>query len=304
LLRRRPETERLRAQVRDLEAERDRLRDAIARFGEALAATLDREQLERAIVETAVEAIGAAGGMFVPPKGPVVRSGDLQGPDRLQLPLTAGREMFGILVLAAPQFEPEERLTAASFAAHAVVALENERLHRIVERQALVDGLTGLANRRQGEETLSAEVSRANRFESPLAVVLCDLDDFKQLNDKHGHPAGDAVLREFAALLAVTMREADLAARWGGEEFLLVLTGTDAPGGLLLAERIRALLEERAILTPDGAAVSVTASFGVAGHVAGASENELVAAADAALYKAKRSGKNCVEAAPVAFGAA
>ena len=289
---------RLRARVRELEAERERLRDAIARFGEALAATHDPDQLQRVIVDTAIEAVGATGGMLVPTTGSVVQVGDLGGRERLQLPLTAGRQSFGILILTGDEFPPEERMTAASFAAHAVVALENARLHRVVERQALVDGLTGLANRRQAEDALASEVARAVRFDSPLAVVLADLDDFKALNDRYGHPAGDAVLRAFAGILEETLRESDLAGRWGGEEFLLLLPGTDAAGAALLAERVRETLAGRAILSPDGSAMRVTSSFGVAAHAAGLTEIELVAAADVALYGAKRLGKDRVEGAP------
>jgi diguanylate cyclase (GGDEF)-like protein len=289
---------RLRARLRELEGERERLRDAIAGFGEALAATHDTELLQRVIVETAVEAVGAKGGMLVPASGAIVQVGNLSGDERLQLPLTASRQNFGTLILVGDAFPTEDRLTATSFAAHAVVALENARLHRVVERQALVDGLTGLANRRQAEDALATEISRAERFDNPLTVVLADLDDFKALNDHYGHPAGDAVLRGFAGILEETLRESDLSGRWGGEEFLLLLPGTDSPGAMLLAERIRATLAGRAILTPDGAAVRVTSSFGLASHVPGMSEIELVTAADSALYAAKRAGKDRVEGAP------
>ncbi len=177
---------RLEARVRELEAERKRLRDAIAGFGEALAATHDTEQLQRVIVDTAIEAVGAKGGMLVPASGAVVQVGDLSGDQRLQLPLTASRQNFGTLILIGDEFPTEDRLTATSFAAHAVVALENARLHRLVERQALIDGLTGLANRRQSEDALATEISRAARFDNTLTVVLADLDDFKALNDRYG----------------------------------------------------------------------------------------------------------------------
>ena len=295
----RDETKRLlEVRVRELEAERERLRDAIAGFGEALAATHDTEQLQRVIVDTAIEAVGAKGGMFVPTSGVIVQVGDLRGHERLQLPLTASRQNFGTLILVGDEFPTEDRLTATSFAAHAVVALENARLHRVVERQALIDGLTGLANRRQAEDALATEISRAARFDNALTVVLSDLDDFKALNDRYGHPAGDAVLRAFAEILQETLRDADLAGRWGGEEFLLLLPGTDNRGAMLLAERIRATLAGRAILTPDGSAAHVTASFGLATLAPGMTEAELIAAADAALYAAKRGGKNRVEGTP------
>lgn len=289
---------RLEARVHELEAERARLREAISGFGEVLAATNDSDQLQRVIVDAAIEAVGAKGGMLVPPNGAIVQVGDLRGDERLQLPLTAAGQNFGTLILVGDEFPTEDRLTAASFTAHAVVALENARLHRVVERQALVDGLTGLANRRQSEDALATEISRAARFDNALTVVLADLDDFKALNDRYGHPAGDAVLRAFAGILDETLRDADLAGRWGGEEFLLLLPGTDSLGAMQLAERIRATLAGRAILTPDGAAARVTASFGLATLAPGMTEEELVAAADAALYAAKRGGKDRVEGTP------
>jgi diguanylate cyclase (GGDEF)-like protein len=178
-----------------------------------------------------------------------------------------------------------------------VVALDNARLHRIVERQALVDGLTGLANRRQCEDALSSELARVERFGGSLAVVLADLDSFKDVNDRYGHPAGDAVLREFADLLQDSLRDIDLASRWGGEEFLLVLPGTDLAGGARVAERIRVALAGRILLSVDGTPIPVTASFGVAAAPPATTASELFAAADAALYDAKRAGKNRVQTA-------
>jgi diguanylate cyclase (GGDEF)-like protein len=188
-------------------------------------------------------------------------------------------------------------MTAVSLAAHAVVALDNERLHRIVERQALVDGLTGLANRRHGEEVLAAEVARAERFGGPVALVLADLDGFKDVNDRHGHPTGDVALREFADVLRDTVRDVDLVSRWGGEEFVLVLPGTDGDGGVQLAERVRRTLRERILVGPDGTPIILTASFGVSSFPEASSPDELITQADRALYEAKRGGKDRVERA-------
>jgi diguanylate cyclase (GGDEF)-like protein len=285
----------LQARLDELEDERGRLRDAITRFGEALAASHDVGQLLRVIVEAAVEATGATGGSLVAGDD-VVEVGD-QGPspECLELPIGAGREEFGTLILCGEIFTTEQRMTATSLASHAAIALENARLHRIVERQALVDGLTGIANRRQSEEALTAEIARADRLGTPLTIVLADLDDFKAINDAHGHAAGDDVLREFAAVLRATVRDSDLAGRWGGEEFVLLLPGADAVGGAQLADRIRSTFTERSFLGREGAVVSVTCSFGVAQHTPGTDERELFAAADRALYRAKREGKNRVE---------
>jgi diguanylate cyclase (GGDEF)-like protein len=202
------------------------------------------------------------------------------------------------VLLFGEKFTSDDRMTAVSLASHAVVALENARLHRIVERQALVDGLTGLANRRQCEETLTDELARVQRFGGSLAVVVADLDWFKDVNDRHGHPAGDTVLRAFAELLQEELRDVDLAGRWGGEEFLMVLPGTDLTGGARVAERIRAVFAGRIVLALDGTSIPVTASFGVAASPPARTASELFASADAAMYQAKRAGKNRVETAP------
>jgi len=288
----------LEARLEELEAERARLRDAFSRFGEALAATHDPNQLLRVVVETAVEATRASGGMLVGPSGEVERIGS-PDPEHelLELPLAAGRSSFGTLTLFAERFDEEERMTAATLVAHAVVALDNERLHRIVERQALVDGLTGLANRRHGEEVLAVEVARAQRFGGPVGLALADLDGFKDVNDRHGHPTGDIALREFADVLRGTVRDVDLVCRWGGEEFLLVLPGTDTDGAEQLAERVRETLRDRVLVGPDGTPLLLTASYGVASFPDASSPDELIAQADRALYEAKRNGKDRVERA-------
>ncbi len=288
----------LQTRLEELAAERGRLRDVITRFGQALGATHDSEQLMRLIVEAAVEATSASGGVLVGRSGEVVKAGNPdEGSDKIEVPLQAGTMDFGSLILVGDDFTDEDRMTATSLATHAVVALDNARLHSIVERQALVDGLTGLANRRQGEDALGAELARVARFGGSLAVVVADLDSFKDVNDRYGHPAGDSVLREFALLLQESLRDVDLASRWGGEEFLLILPGTDAAGGARVAERIRAALSGRIVLSVDGTPIPVTASFGVAATPAATTASELFAAADAALYEAKRAGKNRVKTA-------
>jgi diguanylate cyclase (GGDEF)-like protein len=287
--------DQLQARLSELEAEQTRVRDATMRFGEALAATHDAAQLLRVIVETAVETTGATGGYLEDVDGLDLSAGDPDAPgERLRFPVTAGRESFGTLVLVGERFSKDQCETATWLVGHAAIALANVRKHQTVERQALVDPLTGLANRRVAESALETELRRADRFDEPLALLMTDLDDFKSINDRWGHPFGDEVLREFAASLRESIRDIDLSGRWGGEEFAVVLPGTDVEGGAALAERIRANLRGRIITAPDGERVHVTASFGVAAYPDAEGKDDLVAAADAALYEAKRAGKDQV----------
>jgi diguanylate cyclase (GGDEF)-like protein len=292
--------DQLEARLGELDAERTRVRDATMRFGEALAATHDPEELLRVIVEAAVEATGATGGYLESSDGFDLATGDVGADgERLRFPVTAGRESFGTLVLVGERFGKDQCETATWLVGHAAIALANVRKHRTVEKQALVDPLTGLANRRLAEGALETELARAGRFDEPLALMMSDLDDFKQINDRWGHPFGDEVLREFATALAESIREIDLAGRWGGEEFAVMLPGTDLEGGVALAERIRANLRKRSVVAPDGELVEITASFGVAAYPEVQGKDELVAAADSALYEAKRAGKDQVARAEV-----
>ena len=167
-------------------------------------------------------------------------------------------------------------------------------MHRAVEQQAITDDLTGLANRRRFRESLGLEVSRAERFGGSLALVLADLDDFKRVNDLYGHQVGDDVLRRFADLMRESVREFDLAVRYGGEEFAVLVPETDPEGGAHLAERLAEALRGTRFTSRIGESFSVTASFGVAAFPEAGSAEQLMLAADRALYRAKKEGKNRV----------
>jgi diguanylate cyclase (GGDEF)-like protein len=290
----------LEARLRELANERGRARDAIGRFGNALAATHDPFALLRVIVESAVEATGARGGRLIVDGKVIETAGDPGDGDRaMVIPLGNDGRESGILYLTPKgnDFSDEARELAHWLGSQASVALENARLHRLVERQANTDGLTELPNRRHFEEALESEISRAERFGGSLALILGDLDDFKQVNDRYGHQAGDDVLQTFADILRATVREIDLPARYGGEEFAVLLPQTDLEGAQRLAERLCKALAARPMPTHPGALVAVTASFGVAAFPDSPTPAALFAAADEALYRAKRSGKNCVVAA-------
>jgi len=286
--------DQLEARMQELEEERRRLRETTLHFGEALAATHDIDQLLRVIVETAVQATGAARGELIDGDHVLIALGEEGGATRLDFPLFAGRDTFGTLVLYGDEFNSDQRESAGWLVGHAVIALSNARQHRTVEQQALVDSLTGLANRRLCGAALEKELARAQRFKEPLTFVLADIDDFKLINDRWGHPTGDEVLKAFADRMRESVREIDLAGRWGGEEFALLLPGTDLEGGRRLAERIRKQVAAQEVEAPDGGTITVSASFGVASFPAAGNPKELVAAADAALYEAKHSGKNQV----------
>lgn len=163
-------------------------------------------------------------------------------------------------------------------------------------RLAMSDSLTGLANRRAAMDFLEAAVSSARRHETPLAIALVDVDRFKSINDQLGHGAGDAVLRQLATTMQRSVRRSDLAARWGGEEFLLAMPFTKLDSARLVSERLRILVERTSVPLPSGEYVEACVSIGVA-QLGAESLDALLRRADEALYKAKTSGRNRVEVA-------
>lgn len=176
-----------------------------------------------------------------------------------------------------------------------VKVLERERER--YREAATIDELTGLMNRRAFDERLAEEVARARRYDTPLSLVMVDLDDFKLVNDRHGHAAGDLMLRTVGVLLRSELRGTDVAVRYGGDEFALVLPGTAKTDAWAVAEKIRDSLKR---LCVDGAAVPLAAraSFGVAAFGPDTGDAKtLLQAADSALYRAKNNGRDRVEIA-------
>jgi diguanylate cyclase (GGDEF)-like protein len=207
-------------------------------------------------------------------------------------------EVLGVLSVARgadTPFTPAARDLFHYLCVQAAISIENADLHQLVRRQAVTDELTGLFNHRHFQEVMTAEVERARRYGDDLALIMLDLDNFKDVNDAHGHMQGDLVLREIGRVLRDTVRDVDEAARYGGEEMAVILPQTDLEGAFRFAERVRVRIEQLALPRVDGdGTVRITASLGVAALSGGrsADRDDLVAAADAALYRAKRSGKN------------
>ena len=162
---------------------------------------------------------------------------------------------------------------------------------------ATTDALTGLPNRRQLMATMETEVLRAARNGRPLSLALLDVDHFKSINDRHGHPAGDAVLQAMADVLREVTRGGDVLGRFGGEEFAVLMPETTIGQARLACERLRKAIERRSLAFPDGSSGRVTVSTGVAILAGGESCDHLISRADAALYDAKSGGRNIVRLA-------
>jgi diguanylate cyclase (GGDEF)-like protein len=217
----------------------------------------------------------------------------------LWIPMLYKDDCLGVLEFFRPMpdaFGEDDVRLLQSVANQAAMAIANARLHQKMVKLSLTDPLTGVQNRRGLFERLQMEIDRAERFAHPMAVAMIDVDRFKRFNDALGHPAGDAALRQMGALLVSSVRKVDVLARYGGEEFALVLSRVDRAAALDVAEKIRAAIEAA---TFDAglarSAARLTVSIGIAVYPEDASDlATLIDCADAALYCAKREGRNRV----------
>jgi diguanylate cyclase (GGDEF)-like protein len=220
---------------------------------------------------------------------------------RARLGSRSSAQHIGVLSIARQdrEFTRQEEELLEYLAGQAVISVENADLHETVQRQAVTDELTGLSNVRELHAVLDREVERSRRFQSSLGLVMLDIDDFKQVNDEYGHQQGDEVLASVANVLREHSRDIDEPARYGGEELAVVLPQTDSVGAAQLAERMREAVERLRVPRVGGSGhLGITASFGVASIPDSAADKaSLIAGADAALYRAKRAGKNRVERA-------
>jgi diguanylate cyclase (GGDEF)-like protein len=316
--------------IDELGQERARLRESIHRIGQTFASNLDRSALLDLALKTAVDAVHAEFGrltaralaeeslveackvgilaraetLVLESERAALRSGDIgeaAAGDVNVVSVTLGLlrdsdKTRGLITVGRNEraFNDDERDVLRSLASQAVLALENVELHFQVQRQAVTDELTGLANHGRFQELLTNEVEEVRRYHYKVGLIMLDIDNFKSINDTYGHQQGDVVLKHVARVLRDSSREVDVPARYGGEEMALILPHTDLEGSFAIAERVRSEIEALRIPRLDGEGqLRVTASLGVAASADG-NKDALIADADAALYTAKREGKNRV----------
>lgn len=215
----------------------------------------------------------------------------------LGVPMIVRGQIIGLLAIDSTQlnyFTPNNVKIATTFADQVAIALENARLFEEVQNLALTDALTGLYNRRGLFEIGHIEFSRSLRLKRSFSVIMLDIDHFKAVNDRYGHPVGDQVLQFMASELRSAVREADIVGRYGGEEFAIFLSGSDGKGAMELAQRLRGTIEKTLFYVEENE-IGITISLGVAEY----NENNpnletLFARADQALYVAKHQGRNRV----------
>ena len=319
--------------IAELERKHGQLEQMIRRLGTALSAGLEPQGVVELTVHTALDGCGAEASRAIPldPRRfsetsagasdpaliaaleEVERAAVSNGPEvervsvhALSVPLRAfplspRTSDLGVVSIARRDrpFTLHEQEILEFLAVHTSVSIENADLYATLQRQAVTDQLTGLSTRRQMDREIDRELDRRRRFGTPIGLVLLDIDDLKQANDRYGHPQGNEVLSAVAGVVRELSRDIDEPVRWGGEEFAVVLPQTDVEGAAELAERMRQAIERLRVPRLDGGGeLHVTASFGVASVPESASDREeLIEAALEALSCAKRAGKNRVERA-------
>ncbi len=219
------------------------------------------------------------------------------------VPLRSKGKSLGVIEIRrkgkdAITFVPDDFATLAVIADYAAIAIENARNFQRIQELTITDDLTSLFNVRHLHTLLEAEVSRAGRYKKQFSMLFLDLDHFKEVNDTHGHIHGSQLLKETAEVIKEHIRTVDYAARYGGDEFVILLPETTKPEAIRIAERVRSAIEANVFLAEKGLHVKFTASFGVATFPDDAqSKDDLIRLADEAMYKVKNTTRNRVEAA-------
>jgi diguanylate cyclase (GGDEF)-like protein len=217
----------------------------------------------------------------------------------LAVPIQTKDAVLGAFISLATEtrtFTNEDLSTASALADFTAIALENAGLFAELQRSAITDSLTGVYNTRFFHEILGRETARAERYSTPLALLMIDIDTFKLVNDTFGHVVGNKVLTQIAKTLEHSVRNTDFVFRCGGDEFGVVLPGTDLEGAMHVAEKILHRVENGDILPSLGYSGRVTVSIGLSEYHRGSHFETLVAEADQALYMSKRASKNCAKA--------
>ncbi|MBI5554633.1 MAG: diguanylate cyclase [Elusimicrobia bacterium] len=192
-------------------------------------------------------------------------------------------------------FNPDELMMVIQHALERQKLLEEVKEKKIFQELALLDGLTKIYNRRYFDELLRQEIGRSSRYLQFFSLLMIDVDNFKHFNDCYGHPAGDEILKELADILNVKTRITDFAARYGGDEFAIIAPHTNRPGALLLATRLSDVISQRDFIIAGKIIAKIRVSIGLATFGEDTNDkDELIRRADAALYQAKRLGKNRV----------
>ncbi len=203
-------------------------------------------------------------------------------------------EYLGELVFSRrTRFDEAELQTIENLLSQLIYPLRNAIWYQRALRSAQIDPLTGINNRTAMNNMLAREVDLAHRNHTPLSLIVSDIDHFKQINDRYGHSVGDEVLRQFSQAISDNLRGSDIVFRYGGEEFVILLTGTNREDAALVAERIRGAIEQ-AVFDCEEVRLQLTASFGTASLAQGETPEDLFRKADSALYQAKAAGRNCV----------
>ena len=215
----------------------------------------------------------------------------------LAVPLRSSGRIMGVLALygrtASGTFEPPDEDALSTLANQAGIAIDNINLHQEAQRLSTTDPLTGVWNFRYLSMSLAREIERSSRFDRPLAVLMLDLDHFKNVNDTYGHACGDSVLREVTERVMEHIREVDILARYGGEEFVVVLPETAVEGAAQLADRICTAVRRQPFVNDVGEPIAVTVSVGGAAFPdQGSTPATLMRSADQALYVAKARGRD------------